>query len=97
MSRRQTPQERPRATQAATPEQQPSAVLTGPWAGPDAPVLAREGLIEETVALWQPRCRRHVSQEEARQMIENVAGFFNLLARWEAEEHGAAAALPEAA
>jgi len=30
-------------------------------------------------------------------MIENVAGFFNLLARWEAEEHGAGAALPEAA
>jgi hypothetical protein len=29
-------------------------------------------------------------------MIENVAGFFNLLARWEAE-HGAAGALPEAA
>lgn len=85
------PRPRPRSNQ------QPSAVLTGPWAGPDAPIPAREGLIEETVAFWQPRCRQHVSQEEARQMIENVVGFFNFLARWEAEEHGAAAALPEAA
>lgn len=30
-------------------------------------------------------------------MIENVAGFFNLLARWEAEERGQAEAVPRAA
>jgi hypothetical protein len=71
--------------------------VTGPWAAPDAPTPTRELLIEETIALWQPRCPRPISAEEARQMIENVAGVFNLLARWEAEERGQADVIPDAA
>ena len=66
--------------------QEPATVLTGPWVAADPQTAAGERLIEETIALWQSRCPRPVSAEEARQMIENVAGFFNLLARWEAEE-----------
>lgn len=97
MSRRQGPQERPRAAQSVPAEPEPVTVLTGPWVAPDAPTAARERLIEETIALWQPRCPRPVSTEEARQMIENVSGFFNLLARWEAEERRQPDVLPDAA
>ena len=98
MSRRQRPQECTRAAQAATAEQEPATVLTGPWVAPDAPTAARERLIEETIALLQPRCPVRLSAEEARQMIENMASFFNLLARWDAEERGQAdEQLPDAA
>lgn len=97
MSRRQGPQERPRAAQPAPAEQEPATVLTGLWVAPDAQTAAGERLIEETIALWQPRCPRPVSAEEARQMIENVAGFFNLLARWEAEERRQPDVVPDAA
>jgi hypothetical protein len=97
VSWRQPPQERPRAAQPAAAEQEPATVLTGPWVAPDAPTAARERLIEETIALWQPRCPRPVTGEEARQMIENVAGVFILLARWETEERGQAGAVPDAA
>jgi hypothetical protein len=72
-------------------------VLTGPWVAPDAPTAARERLIEETIALWQPLCPRPLSAEEARQMIANVAGVFNLLARWDVEERGQADVVPDAA
>ena len=97
MSRRQRPQERPHAAQPAAAEPEPATVLIGPWAAPDAPTAARERLIEETITLWQPRCPRPLTAEEARQMIENVAGVFNLLARWEAEERGQPDVVPDAA
>jgi len=72
-------------------------VLAGPRVAPDAPTPARERLIEETIALWQPRCSHRLSAEETRQMIKNVAGVFNLLARWDAEERGQEDAVPDAA
>ena len=97
MNRRQRPHERPRAAQAAAVGQEPAKILTGPWAAPGAPTAARAQLIEETIGLWQPRCPRPLSAEEARQMIENVAGFFNLLAQWKAEERRQVDALPDAA
>lgn len=81
----------------AAADQEPAAVLVGPWGGPDTPTAARQRLIEETIALWQSRCPRPVSAEEARQMIENVAGFFNLLAWCEAEERRQPDVVPDAA
>jgi hypothetical protein len=97
VSRRQRLQVRPRAAQPAASEQEPTTVPTGPWVAHDAPTAARDRLIEETIALWQPHCPRPLTAEEARQMIENVAGFFSLLARWEAEERGQEDAVPVAA
>jgi hypothetical protein len=32
---------------------------------------------------WQPHLRRDYSPESARQATENVAGFFDLLSRWD--------------
>lgn len=40
-------------------------------------------IIEQTLAVWQPRTRRPLTPEDARQIIENVTGFFQLLARWD--------------
>ena len=41
-------------------------------------------LIEETIQLWQPRTSRPLTGEDARQMLENVVGFFTTLQGWSA-------------
>jgi hypothetical protein len=41
-----------------------------------------DNLIHLTRRVWQPRLARDLSREEARQIAENVAGFFALLAEW---------------
>ena len=40
---------------------------------------ANDNLIDETIRLWQPRLGRNLSCEDARQIAENVTGFFSIL------------------
>ena len=47
---------------------------------------ANDNLIERTRQVWQPRLRRDLSREDARQIVENVTGFFNILAEWSQAE-----------
>ena len=42
-----------------------------------------EKLIDSTMRLWQQRMRRDISREDARQIIELVTGFFDVLTEWE--------------
>jgi hypothetical protein len=42
----------------------------------------RRDLIQRTRRTWQPRLGRDLSCEDARQIIENVSGFFGVLADW---------------
>lgn len=42
----------------------------------------RESLLDVTLAVWQPRAHRELSREDARQIVENVVGLFDVLARW---------------
>ncbi len=39
-------------------------------------------LIEQTHKVWQPRLQRNLTDEDARQIAENVTGFFAILAEW---------------
>jgi hypothetical protein len=43
-------------------------------------------LVGATIALWQLRAARELTQEDARQIIENVSGFFAILAEWSRAE-----------
>lgn len=43
---------------------------------------ANDNLIDRTIELWQPRLRRELNPEDARQIVENVTGFFSILAEW---------------
>jgi hypothetical protein len=43
---------------------------------------ANDNLIDRTIALWQPRLERDLSREDARQIAENVIGFFSILNEW---------------
>lgn len=43
-------------------------------------------LLHHTLQLWQPRVVRELSREDARQITENIAGFFLVLAEWSRAE-----------
>ena len=43
-------------------------------------------LIARTKEAWQPRTAHNLSDEDAREIAENVTGFFKLLLEWEASE-----------
>ena len=47
---------------------------------------ANDKLIDRTIETWQPRFDRELSREDARQIVENVTGFFSILAEWSRAE-----------
>jgi hypothetical protein len=49
---------------------------------------ANDNLVDQTIALWRPRIGRDLSREDARQIAENVTGFFNILADWSRTDMG---------
>jgi hypothetical protein len=46
------------------------------------PDVANDNLIDRTRKVWEPRLGRNLSREDARQIAENVTGFFAILAEW---------------
>lgn len=48
--------------------------------------MTKQELTEHTIAVWQPRLRRHLSNEDAREIAENITGFFTILAEWSRQE-----------
>ena len=55
------------------------------------PSAANDNLINRTIGLWQSRGRRTLSHEDARQIVENVTGFFSILHEWSRADAVAAA------
>jgi hypothetical protein len=47
---------------------------------------ANDNLIDRTREVWKPRLGRDLSREDARQIVENVIGFFAILAEWSRAE-----------
>lgn len=45
-----------------------------------------DALLEKTIQLFQNRTGRTLSKEDAREMIENVTGFFRILGEWNRTE-----------
>ncbi len=45
-----------------------------------------DNLIDRTIEMWQSRHDRDLSREDARQIVENVTGFFSILAEWSRAE-----------
>jgi hypothetical protein len=48
--------------------------------------------IARTRQIWQPRTAHDLTDEDARQIMQNVTGFFGVLAEWARVEKMAAAA-----
>ena len=47
---------------------------------------ANDNLIDQTRQVWQPRLGRDLSNEDARQIKEDVVGFLSILAEWSRAE-----------
>ena len=45
-------------------------------------IPANDNLIDRTRKVWQPRIGRNLTDEDARQIVENVTGFFRILTDW---------------
>jgi len=45
-------------------------------------------LIELTISLFERRTGRVISEEDARQAVENISGFFRVLQEWAEAESG---------
>jgi hypothetical protein len=41
------------------------------------------GIIEQTITFWEEHTGEKCSQEDARQMVSNVSGFFQVLLEWD--------------
>jgi hypothetical protein len=39
--------------------------------------------LEETIQVWQPLSEEKLTEEDAREIVENLTGFFSLLRQWE--------------
>jgi hypothetical protein len=52
---------------------------------------ANDNLLGRTLAVWQPRAHRELGSEDARQIAENVCGFFSILRGWSHAEKLSAA------
>jgi hypothetical protein len=48
--------------------------------------MTKQALTEHTIALWQPRTSRRLSNEDAREITANLTGFFATLAEWSRQE-----------
>jgi hypothetical protein len=46
----------------------------------------QQQLIDRARQIWQPRIVRDLTDEHARQITENVTGFFSILAEWSRAE-----------
>jgi hypothetical protein len=47
---------------------------------------SNDNLIDRTLTVWQSRLDRDLSRENAREIVENVIGFFSILAEWSRAE-----------
>jgi len=60
----------------------------GNSSGPEPAVKPKysDELIVETRKVWEGRLGRHLTDEEARELIENITGFFRTLHGWKQRE-----------
>jgi hypothetical protein len=52
--------------------------------------------LDETINFWQPRTQRDLGREDAREITENLNGFFRLLLEWDAQQHRDHDSIPNA-
>ena len=48
-------------------------------------------LLRRTIDEWQPRYARRLTQEDAREIVDNAVGFFRILREWKIAEQKAQA------
>jgi hypothetical protein len=62
-----------------------------------ADVAAESGggdFLDDTIAVWQPLSQRPLTREDAREITENMVGFFSVLREWAEAERNPEKGLP---
>src|ERR1700686_2054959 len=88
----------PISVMASVPEQNSQGTDSGfRGAGEKSPACGAAGaaagssagdFLDETIAVWQPLSQRPLTREDAREITENMVGFFSVLREWaEAERN----------
>ena len=57
--------------------------------------MTKQQLTDRTLAVWQSRTSHRLTNEDAREITENITGFFAILAEWSHPERHADAAADE--
>jgi hypothetical protein len=65
------------------PGMEPTRPPTRKQKAPSWPARGSAESTARTVAFWQPRTTRSLGHEDAREIVENLTGFFQLLQEWE--------------
>jgi hypothetical protein len=52
-------------------------------------------ILQQTLDFWQRRTPHTLTPEDARQIVENISGFFRILLEWEHAERRSAIAVPD--
>jgi hypothetical protein len=81
-------QKRKRRTRASALPR-PSGALCETPAGSSA---LSDSFLEATIEFWQPSAHRNLTREDAREIVENMTGFFSVLRQWREAERVAARA-----
>ncbi len=55
----------------------------------------KNSFTERTLEIWQPRTGRVLTHEDARQIVENITGFFEILLEWDSTDGLSDKARPE--
>jgi hypothetical protein len=61
----------------------------GSDANPLQPTGRQRELLDLTIEVWQPLNSRQLSDEDAREILANITGFFGVLAGWDLDLHQA--------
>jgi hypothetical protein len=48
--------------------------------------MTKHELTDHTLAVWQSRTSHRLTNEDAREITENITGFFAILAEWSGKE-----------
>jgi hypothetical protein len=48
--------------------------------------MPRGDSLDGTLQFWRPRLSEELTREDARQIVDNIAGFFSILAEWAVAE-----------
>jgi hypothetical protein len=55
----------------------------------------KSAFLDETVTFWQPLSSHPLNREDAREIVENMTGFFSVLREWAEADLRAARSVPE--
>lgn len=50
---------------------------------------ASDDFLDETLRVWQPHSKKPLNREDAREIVENISGFFRVLRDWAEEDRRA--------